>query len=318
MKNILSIFLAAGVWLLSTTVVQAWPTRPVTLVIPFSAGGGTDAIARTMQERLSKELGQPVVIEYRTGAGGLIALNHVINAKDDHKVLFTTTDVVITAAATDPNFALSDMQAVSVLVRSPLILATRPDGPYQNFRVVMQRASTDHITFGSPSMGTVSHLVLEKLLPRFTDNPIIVQYKGGNPMATDTAGGHNDISISSYGGTFQSWIEGARLVPVLVFNDTRLKDLPNTPTAKELGIDLVASASFTVFGPKNMTRDQTRSFNLALTTILKDPAVSTALIKRGNEIMALDESASDRWTQQELRLWLPLLKKVNNQNNQSR
>lgn len=293
-----------------TTTAHAWPTRPITLVIPFAPGGGADALARSMQQRVSEELGQAVNIEYKPGGAGLIAIRNVMGSDDDHRLLFSTTDVVVTAASIEPNFNVNDMPVISILARSTLVLATRPEGPYTDFRSVLQALESRPVVFGSPGVGSISHLVLERMLRPRVANPVIVQYKGGKPMATDTVGGHNDLSISSYGGTHQPFIDGGRLVAVVAFSDQRLAKLPQVPTAKELGVDIQAAVSWTAFGNSAMDAAKISRLNRAMVSALNDAATQKLMHDRGNEVLALSVVESQKFLDREIKTWREYVRKA--------
>lgn len=297
------------------TAAHAWPTRTVTLVLPVPPGGGTDMLARSLQDRLGKELGQPVLIEYKPGGGGSVAVNHVVSSRDDHRLLFSTTDVVVTVNSIDPIFRATDLAVVSTLTRSVLVLATNPAGPYADFKALLANRPDRAVSFGSPGMGSISHLVLEKMLPSHLPKSVIVHYKGGSPMAIDTVGGHNDLSISSYGGTHQPFIESGRLTAVVAFSDKRLPQLPSVPTAKELGIDIVASVSNMVFAQKTLSPVQISTLNRALINAINEPAVRDLLTKRGNEVLAFSVGDSQRFLDQEITTWSKYVQAAYQKNN---
>lgn len=300
--------------ILFTGIAYAWPDKPVTLVIPYAAGGGTDILARTLQEKLGQELGQPVLIEYKPGGAGIPAIRYVIASQDTHKILFTTTDLVVSAASIQPDFNINDLSIISTLNRSTLVLATTPNSHFKNFQTVLKELPSNPIKFGSPGVGSISHLVLEKMLPTLTSDPIIVNYKGGNPMAMDTIGGHNDLSISSYGGTHQPFIDGGKLVAVVAFSDQRLSKLPQVPTAKELGIDISASVSNTIFASNLLTQAQIKKLNKAFTNAVTDPIILDKLTERGNEVLAYNVADSKKFVDNEIRTWSKYIQVINQRN----
>lgn len=292
-------------------LAYSWPNRAITLVIPFSPGGGTDIQARNIQTQLSNILGKPVHIEYKPGGAGQIAIRHVLNS-DDHTLLMTTTDAVVTAAIlANQNFNIQDLKPITTMTRSTLVLATSPVSPYTDFRnVVVELKNNKAVSFGSPSTGTISHLVLEKLLPPLTNQPIIVQYKGGAPMATDTVGGHNNLSISSYGGTHQPFIASGKLVAVVAFSEKRLEQLPQVPTARELGFDIVASVSTTVFGNNKLSPEHAEILSRAFQQAVNYPENRDKFVARGQEIVATNPSDTQKFVNQEIIIWGPYVRRV--------
>jgi tripartite-type tricarboxylate transporter receptor subunit TctC len=292
-------------------LAHAWPNRAITLVMPFSPGGGTDIQARNIQAQLSQALGQSVLIDYKPGGAGLIAIRHVLNS-DDHTLLMTTTDTVVTAASVpNQNFNIQDLKPITAMTRSTLVLATLPNSPYTDFRnVVTDLKNNKAVSFGSPSTGTISHLVLEKLLPPLTDQPIIVQYKGGAPMAADTMAGHHSLSISSYGGTHQPFIASGKLVAAVAFSEKRLEHLPQVPTARELGFDIVASVSTTVFGNKKLSSEHAEILSRAFQQAVNYPENRDNFVARGQEIMATSPSDTQKFVNQEITTWAPYVRQV--------
>lgn len=290
---------------------HAWPLRAVTLVMPYSPGGGTDIQARSIQVQLSQILGKPVLIDYKPGGAGLIAIRHVLNS-DDHTFLITTTDAVVTAySSSNLNFNIRDLKPITTMTRSTLVLATLPNSPYMDFRnVISELKNNKAVSFGSPGSGSISHLVLEKLLPPLIEQPIIVQYKGGAPMATDTVGGHNDLSISSYGGTHQPFITSGKLVASLAFSEKRLEHLPQVPTARELGFDIVASVSTTIFSNNKLSPDHTEIISRAFQQVVNFPENRAKFIERGQEVVATNPIDTQKFVDQEIATWGPYVYQV--------
>ena len=309
MKLIRTLVAAAAITMAGAA--QAWPDRAVTLVMPYSPGGGTDIQARNIQAQLSKILGKPVLIDYKPGGAGLIAIRHVLNS-DDHTFLMTTTDAVVTAySLPDLNFNIRDLRPITTMTRSTLVLATLPDSPYADFRnVISKLKNNEAVSFGSPGSGSISHLVLEKLLPSLTKQPIIVQYKGGAPMAMDTVGGHNNLSISSYGGTHQPFITSGKLMASVAFSEKRLEHLPQVPTARELGFDIVASVSTTIFSNNKLSADHTKIISRAFQQAVNFPENRDKFIARGQEVVATDPIDTQKFVDQEIATWGPYVRQV--------
>jgi tripartite-type tricarboxylate transporter receptor subunit TctC len=294
-----------------TTSVHAWPDRPITLIIPYPPGGGADNLARTIQNDLSQQLGQPVIIDYKPGAGGATAMRYIISSQDNHKFLFTTTDLITTASVINSDIVVADLSVISIMAQSTLVLATSPASQFSNFQSVLKNINTVPVSFGSPGPGSTSHLVLEKMLRPLTANPIIVQYRGGNPMVADTIGGHINLSTSAYGGSFRPFINSGQLIPVVVFGNNRLPAMPNVPTAKESGVDIVASISWSIFSNKTLTTSQSTKINIAIANALNNPRTYKSLTENGNEVLALSIKDSTKFINREISTWSDTIKEVN-------
>ncbi len=218
---------------------EAYPSRPLTIVVPSVAGNVNDAVARMIGLELTKTWGQPVIVENLPGAGTTTGTRHVARAnKDGHTVLLTfTAHVQNPALMPNPGYdAIADFAPVSLVAKSSTILAVSPDFPRRDLRglVELVKANPGKYPYGSYGMGTTGHILGELLKRQAELDMTHVPYKGGAPLATDLAAGHVKIGLIAV-GTAMPMLQAGKLVPVAIAGGTRSALLPDVPTFAEAG-----------------------------------------------------------------------------------
>jgi tripartite-type tricarboxylate transporter receptor subunit TctC len=230
------------VTLLSTSVQAqqtAFPTKAMRLVVPFPAGGGTDTIGRSLGEALTRELGQPTVVENKAGAGTVIGNDFVAkSAPDGHTMLLNTSAVAIVPSihARLP-YAPEALTAVTLLGRAPNVAVVRADSPIKSAAefLALARAKPGKLSYGSAGNGTTTHLAAELLKSSAKIFVIHVPYRGASPMVTDVLGGSVDVGF----GTMPSvapFLANGKLRALAVTSATRSQLLPDVPTFAEAGL----------------------------------------------------------------------------------
>ncbi|QBY51940.1 Bug family tripartite tricarboxylate transporter substrate binding protein [Cupriavidus oxalaticus] len=222
-------------------VAQTYPAKPIRLVVPYVAGGGTDTIARAMGEKLSKRLGQPVVVENKAGASGIIGTDAVAKAAPDgYTLLMTLTQSVLTnqflfeKLPYDPR---KDLTMISVLADAQLVLVAHPSVPARTPRELgdYARAQAGKATYASWGVGSLSHLSGAYLSKLTRGNATHVPYKGEAPMLQDLLGGQVQFGFASI-LTARPYIESGKLKALAVTGTQRSSALPAMPTFAELGM----------------------------------------------------------------------------------
>ncbi|MGV6473163.1 Bug family tripartite tricarboxylate transporter substrate binding protein [Azotobacter vinelandii] len=220
-----------------------WPQRPIRYVVPWPAGGPTDTFGRVIANELATLLGQPVVVENRTGATGAIGVRHVARSEPDGYTLLApnTTSLIGNVVATpeavdfDP---LKDFTPIGLFVDSSVVLWAQASTGIANFAALRERARDAErpLSFGTTGGGSVSELSVEQLARHFGLNLLKVPYKGTAPQVADLVAGHIDIGVADYPVAAGHFASG-KLVPLLVIGRQRLPELPEVPTNFELGIE---------------------------------------------------------------------------------
>jgi tripartite-type tricarboxylate transporter receptor subunit TctC len=219
---------------------QAWPTRPITLVVPFPAGGANDIPARQLANELSLKFGQQVVVDNRSGANGNIGAAVVAKAEPDgYTLLFSAPGVLTTNRFMYKNMPFDPDRAfapVILMAKSPLIIVANPRLPARNLKELIEHAKANpgKLNAGIPSAGSQAHLTLELLAKQSGITMTYVPYRGGVNVNADLLGGQIDVGINFTPGLVEL-VNNRSLRGIAVTTTERLKQFPNVPTVHELG-----------------------------------------------------------------------------------
>ncbi|MFZ1190101.1 MAG: tripartite tricarboxylate transporter substrate binding protein, partial [Pseudolabrys sp.] len=235
------IALAAAVLLLSPSVssAQAWPSQPVTLMVPFPAGGTADLLARGTAQALSDAFGQPFVVENRAGASGNLAAGAVARAAPDGSSLLFASQAqaafnrfMFKSLPYDPS---RDLVPVVLVIKSPVALVAGVDAPVNSFQSMIDyaKANPGKLSIGQAGIGSMAHVAYELLQQKAGIKLNGVPYKGGAPMVTDLLGGHLPLA-SDLLSNFIQLAKEKRVTLLALATPQRLSDLPNVPTVQEL------------------------------------------------------------------------------------
>ncbi|MEI2416935.1 tripartite tricarboxylate transporter substrate binding protein [Orrella sp. JC864] len=268
--------------------VQAFPDKPVRIVVPFSPGGGTDILARQVAEGLATSEKWNVVVENRPGGNGAVALSSVARAPaDGYQVVLALRENIVIAPLLNQgagNFdPLKDFTSIVHIADAPMVVATGPNSGLQSMEQVMRQAREQpgRLRFGTSGQGSMSHLLLA-LLDKAANVPMThVPYKGSNPALTDLVGGHVELVGGSIASA-KSFIESGRITPLAVSSAQRVAALPQVPTIAELGqpgFEVVTWYGF--FGPAGMPQEVVQTLNAAVNKVLQAPAMQRILAEQG-------------------------------------
>jgi tripartite-type tricarboxylate transporter receptor subunit TctC len=280
---------AAGSFTALPAAAQAYPTKPVTIVVPFAAGGTTDILARVIGDALKKELGQPVVIDNRAGAGGNIGGALAAKAAPDGHTLFmgTVGTHAINAALYKkmPFDPVKDFAPLTRVAMVPNLLVANPARPYKNVKelIAHAKAKPGSVTFGSSGNGSSIHLSGELFNTLAKVDMIHVPYKGSAPAVTDLIGGQIDIMFDNMPSAIQH-VRNGRLKALAVTTAKRSPELPDVPTIAEAGVPgYEATSWFGMFAPADTPAPVVTRLNTALVKVLADPQVKKKLAEQGAE-----------------------------------
>ncbi len=300
--------LAAGfaATLLATAAsAQNWPTRPLTLVVPFAAGGGTDVLGRIVGKRLSEVLGQQVVIENVGGAGGMVGSSRVVKAAPDgyQFVLGSRADAINQTLYKNPLYSfVNDLAPVTLVADQPMVMVARKDLPVNGLRefIAYAKANQDTMQFASAGAGSTGHLDCLLFNNAIGVNITHVPYRGGGPAMQDLIGGRIDY-YCTLTGTAVPFIENQQVKALGVFTRERAPFLPNVPSSFEQGFtDFEASTWFGFFMPKGTPEPIIQRLREATAASLDTPAVQEQLMRAGAVVVA-----PERRTTEYLRQFVP-------------
>jgi tripartite-type tricarboxylate transporter receptor subunit TctC len=259
LKPILGVLLGAFIPVYSV-MAQAYPTKPIKLIIPYTPGGSIDTVGRMVADQLQRQLGQSFVIENRPGASGMIGSELVMRAPaDGYTLLFNASSqaympLVVARKTYD---AEKDFTPIAQVGYVPLAVVTYPAIPVKNFSefISLARANPKKYTWATSGLGTTSHLSEEIFKRELNLDMEIVLYKGAVPQLTDVMGGHVSAAVSPMPGV-SPFIKSGKLRPIAVTSSKRLPQWPDVPTVAESGLPGFEMLSwYGIWGPANMPRE---------------------------------------------------------------
>src|SRR3954453_11235702 len=279
-------------WLPLAAQAESWPSRPIRAVIPFGAGSAADVLPRLVFDRLAIELGQPIVIENRVGAGGTIGTAGVAKGEPDGYTILAHSSALTAAPALFPNLgydAARDLASVLMLGSSPNVMitpVTRPWKTVQEF-IAAAKAKPGSISFGSVGIGSSVHISSEKFRLAAGIEATHVPYRGGSEVITDILGGRIDFYFCPL-ATALPLIREGQVRALVVSTPKRATELPDVPTPEEVGLKGADSAIwFGVLVPAKTPREIVAKLHQAGIKVLAEPAMQASLKKLGVETSAI-------------------------------
>ena len=278
---------------------QAYPTKPITMIVPFAAGGPTDALARVLCQKMSEILGQQIVVENVGGAGGTIGVNKVAKAANDgYTLLFThmgTLAVNIALYKSLPYDSQKDLEPIGLGGTNPMVLVTRKDLPAKNFAEfeAYVKANQKKVQYGMAGIGAASHLGGLMLNSMMKVDVLEIPYKGTGPALNDLVSGQFDYMVDQAVNVLAQ-IGSGNIKALGVSTLKRLPQLPDVPTIDEAGLkgyEVTIWNGF--FGPKGMSKDSIAKVNDALVKTLADPVVSKRLTELAVDLPGKEESTPE-------------------------
>lgn len=295
-----------------------WPSKPLRIIVPFPAGSGTDSSARAVGQALSKRLGQPVVVDNKAGANGVIAAQEAARAAPDGYTFFITT---MTTHAVNvhlykklPYDPVKDFEPVSLIARSPLVLVVRntADTPKTLAELTQRiKASPGKLSFGSGSTSTRAGGELYKTMAHL--DVLHVPYKGTPQALTDLVGGQIDFMFPDLSPAVPL-VQQGQLRALAVTSARRVKSLPDVPTMAEAGIpgfELTAWAA--AFAPAHTPKDIIQRVNLAIQEYLKSKEAEEFFARTGSEAVPTTPEGLGSYVQSEIQKWGDIVRRANMQ-----
>ena len=302
-----------------SAAAQTYPTKPITIVVPFAAGGPSDALARILGDRMKTTLGQSVLVENVTGAGGSVGVGRAVRAAPDgYTVSFGHLGTHVANAAIYPlqYDMLADLEPVVLLPSNPMVVVSKNALPAKTLRelIAWLRANQDRATAGTAGAGSGSHIAgvyLQNLTGlRFQ----FVPYRGTAPALNDLVGGQIDIIVDQASNSMQQIRAGA-IRAYAITDRKRLAAAPDIPTVDEAGLPGFHMTLWSaLWVPKGTPRDIIARLNGATVQALADPAVKRRLNDLGLEIPPADQltpAALGAWHKAEAAKWWPIIKAAN-------
>lgn len=290
----------------------AWPGRAVRLVVPFPAGGATDAVGRALADRLSQIFGQPVVVDNRAGAAGNIGAEHVAHTDDDHTLLLTTTGIASSNQFLYGRmpFRQEDLQPValaSVVANGILVHPSVQANSLQELLALAKR-QPGALSYGTPGNGTTGHLCSELLQARTGTELLHVPFRGTSGVVPELLAGRLQMAIDNLPAYLPHVREG-RMRLLAVTSRDRWFAAPDTPTVRESGVEgFEGVAWFGVQVPARMPRERAERLSAQVVEACNDPALVARLREVGSETRPLGRDAFQRFIAEETEKWREVIR----------
>ncbi len=308
MRKLLS-GLVLGLAVLHGAYAQNWPDKPVTVVVPFPAGGATDTLARALSAKMQETLGQPFVVVNKAGATGTIGAVQVKRAPaDGYTIMVASLAPFVVAPHLIKNLpydAGKDFDLLTVAVQTANVLVVPANSPFKSVSDVIayQKANPGKMTFGSSGIGASDHLTIELFWQQTGTSGVHVPYKGGAPALSDLLGGQIDALFQNVNAVV-AFIQAGKLKALAVTGEQRSAALPNVPTFAETGVkDVVVYSWQGVAAPRGLPADTKSRLYNALQAALKDPKVKQTLVSSGLEIVGNTPEQFAAFQRQEFVRW---------------
>jgi tripartite-type tricarboxylate transporter receptor subunit TctC len=306
---------AAAAALAAAVSAQQFPSKPVTLICPWPAGGSTDVTMRVLAETTAKYLGQPVIIENKPGASGTLGVGAMLNARPDG---YTLTQVPISVfrlphMEKTPFDPIADLTYVLGVSGYTFGVVVRAEAPWKNWNefVAFAKANPDKVSYGTPGANTSLHITMEEIAFKQGIKWTHVPHKGNAPSMAALLGGHIDSAADSTG--WGPHVNAGKMRLLVVWGEKRTKRWPDVPTLREVGIDIVSNSPYGLAGPKGMDPAVVKTLHDAFKKGMEDPVhlavmekydqdlwyLSTAdYAKYARETFAAEKATMDRMKQQ--------------------
>jgi tripartite-type tricarboxylate transporter receptor subunit TctC len=303
----------------ASAFAQQYPTRVITMLVPYAAGGPTDTVARVVAQAMSKPLGQTIVVENKPSAGGIIAPEQVKNAKPDgytilihHIGMATTPALYRTSLRFNP---LTDFDYIGLINDVPMTIIAKPGLPAKNFKEFLAyiKANKDKVTYANAGIGAASHLCGMLFMSAIQTEFLTVPYKGTAPAMNDLLGGQVDFMCDQTTNT-TAQIKGGKVRVYGVTSKTRVASLSDIPTLDEQGLKgFEVGIWHGLYGPKGMPKPVLDKLVAALQHAVKDADVKKRFADLGATTMPPDKAtpaALQAHLKAEIDRWAPLIKKA--------
>ena len=292
----------------------AYPAKPVRWVVGYPAGGGTDFLARTVGAQVSQQMGQPVLVDNRPGAGAIIASENVARSPGDGYTVFSADNGVLVYNPALyrklPYDAEKDFALVGMMGRSPLIITAAPNAGIADAKALLAalKASPGKYSIATPGTGSPHHLAYELFQREAGVSMLHVPYKGGAPALQDLMGGQVALMMLDLPSGVSA-VKAGKVIPLLAMSGERVPQLPNVPTAKELGFANVEAYTWQgLVTPAATPREVQAKLGSELQKAMADAGVKQKLYDAGWEARPADATEMTRYADSERRKWHALIK----------
>lgn len=290
----------------------AYPDKPIRIIVPFAPGGSVDVLARVVGQKLTEAWGQPVVVESRPGASTIIGTTAAAQARPDGYTLI----IVVSNHTTNPALhaklpydTLKSFEPISLLARTPVVAYANPKFEPQSLKELVSyaKAHPDEVKFGSAGAGSMTHLTAELLKERAGIAMTHIVYKGGTPALNDVLAGHIPVTFATVGQALPQY-KAKQLRALGVSSATRYASIPEVPTFREQGIDIVATEWYGLLAPAGTPRPIIDKLNAEIRRIMAHPNLGDRLT--AIELASSSPKELDALIRDEINRWEPVIRKL--------
>jgi tripartite-type tricarboxylate transporter receptor subunit TctC len=294
-----------------------YPTKPITMVVPFPPGGVADTVARPVAEAMSRELGQTVVVENRAGAGGGIGMSYVAKAPaDGYTVLLALSSITVIPEADvvlgrSPMFALNQLRPIARFTADPTVLAVRADAPWKTAKDFVEdaKAHPGKINYGSSGNYGTMHVPMEMLAQNAGIKLTHVPYTGAGPAVVALLGGQIQ-AVSSGPATVLQHVKAGKLRVLAHWGNAKLETMPEVPSLKSAGYDAEYAQWSGLFIPAATPEAIAQRLRTAARAVAKDPKVKEVILKAGSPILYQDAPEFERYVQADAKNMAEVVKRI--------
>jgi tripartite-type tricarboxylate transporter receptor subunit TctC len=309
MRILASIGTLLAVALACATPVQAqeFPSKPIKLIVPYAAGGGTDIVARIVAQKLQDKWGPAVIVENRAGAGGNVGAEAVFTAAPDgYTLLFTAQGplVVNQYLFEKMPYEPEKFTPVSLVVVAYSALLANPKVPAQNLRelIAYAKANPNKLNYASQGIGTAAHLIAELFKSMAGVQINHIPYRGGGPAVNDLVAGHVDLMFAELASAHQ-YIQSGQLRPLAVSSDKRIANLPDVPVVSEVLPAFFVTSWWAIVAPPGMPPELTNKISAAVGEVMRQPDVTKRLTEMSMVSTGSSPAELSKFIAEEAELW---------------
>ncbi len=313
-RHLVSTLVALAVALPFASVhAQAWPSKPVRVVVPFAAGGPADALARFITNKMAPDLGQTIVIDNKGGAGGTLGSADVVRSNDGHSLLFSSTGALTIVPALMPNLSYNperDLMAIGQAVITPSVIVVSAKSPFNTLADLVKyaKANPGKLNFASAGSGTSTHLGAELLKKEAGIFMTHIPYRGAAPATTDIIGGVADLMVADVPAVV-AYLKGGQLKALAVTDTRRSPALPDVPSTTEANLKGVVSGTwYGLMAPAKTPPEVIAKVNAALNKALQNPETQAFFKAQGVQSVGGTPEAFDQFIRSEATKWGSLAK----------
>ena len=314
----LSRFFTAAIFTLACGLASAqeWPSKPVKFVSPYPPGGSVDPLARMFALKVGESLKAQFIVENRTGASGVIGTDYVAKSAPDGYTFVFIFDTHAVHQALNPALPfdpVKDFAPVMIVGTAPMAITTGAAKPYKDFKDVLAaaKARPDTVTLGNVGNGSLAHLTTIVLNQAAGVKFVPVAYAGGGPLSQNLMGGHVELAMASTAAQ-AGHVRGGKMRALVLTGDKRSHTMPDVPTFKELGIDVVAHAWWGILAPAGTPKPIIDKLHAELVKAIKLPDVNKMLSEtQGMDVVALSPADTQTWIVGNMERWGRVVKENN-------